>query len=194
MLVRTQDALRCIIHRTSIAMPDLNRLFGKPWLASGLCALLCLQQQSSHKIQAEPLPKADLFSASAFPQGRPRPPHRPDAGRRIATRARKDTLAAWTRRYRAKYPSRARAYYINAGLVADIVKQVNGANAPRGGLRMYFGLDSVGTEHVILVAVDRSGRNLIESSTRATATAGFVLGECEDRCPENCDPTSSLEQ
>lgn len=181
-----------------IAMSTFSRFLRKPVLALSIGAVVCFQQGSSEQAQAGPLPSAAQQGPA---QGRLRN-HRPEAGNRITNRSDKVRLAAWTRTFRETYPDLPRAYYINEDLVQEILRQANPSNSPatKGGLRLYFGLDSsTNTPHAIVVAVRHDGTDVLEpSSTLARPSeptgASLIIGESDDKCPSNCDTTSPLAQ
>ncbi|SNR30112.1 hypothetical protein [Hymenobacter mucosus] len=166
-----------------------TRLFGTVALIVGMGSAYVLGQRS------RPVAPTTIKNAQASPQTQVGN-HNPRAGRRVATPARKDSMAAWTRRFRQQYPALPKAYYINAKLVREILSQEQGSNPndPKGGMRLYFGLDSARTPHVILVGVRENGTNVLEPKRQVPLRAGFILGESATRCPDNCDRNSPLEQ
>lgn len=165
----------------------------------GLAFLACLAGCQRARPQVAQPPPPMVLASMVVPAPDQGEPQRASRSRRLDGRSRKDSLAAWTQRYRTKFPNQPRAFYIKASLVSEILKQTDAASAaPVEGMRLYFGLDSVGVTHVILVAVGRDGKNLLERGVvgqRGQAPLPSpVVGESADKCPSNCDLSSPLEQ
>ncbi|SNR30133.1 MULTISPECIES: hypothetical protein [Hymenobacter] len=174
-------------------VPSIH-LFRKVLHAVGIGSVLtCCQQADSPNATADrPAPPQTV---SAAPAGStPSNNHNPDAGKPVTDEAGINILADWTRRYRVSFPnaySHPRAFYINEKLVADILKQVN-SSGNKGGLRMYLGLDSLGVTHMIVVAVDRNGVEVVRPRGATEGLVAPIVGETDARCPNNCDTSSPL--
>ncbi len=85
--------------------------------------------------------------------------------------------AKLTRNYRESIPAADKTGFFHKQAVADLLKQPGVV-----GMRYYHGLDDKGRYHLVLVGVDREGRDIVESKGGAltkvlNATKGVVPGE-----------------
>lgn len=109
-----------------------------------------------------------------------------------------------TRNYRESIPAADKTGFFHKQAVVDLLKQPGVA-----GMRYYHGLDDKGCYHLVLVAVDRDGRDIVESkrprgrqssktgksaATIAMAvTAGTaVILDTHFPCPPYCPPPGPL--
>ncbi len=114
--------------------------------------------------------------------------------------------ATLTRNYRESIPAADKTGFFHAQAVRDLLKQPGVV-----GVRYYHGLDSKGCYHLVLVGVDKEGRDIVESKrnrprdgakaiTQESAAKGaLAIGTCSAvildnhyPCPPWCPPPGPL--
>ncbi len=87
------------------------------------------------------------------------------------------TATQWTANYRNNHPNSTKAHFFGRDILAKILAQEDCM-----GIRMYYALNDAGEQQLILVGADAN-----EKDQTSGTVADFSL-----RCPNNCDPASSL--
>ncbi|WP_141106432.1 hypothetical protein [Hymenobacter gelipurpurascens] len=87
--------------------------------------------------------------------------------------------------------NRGRAYYFKKEIVQTIMEQDSAV-----GIRIYNTRDGGDKDGVIIVAVNRKGKDLLGSIPNKGASiakfASYRMGETDMKCPHNCDLDSPL--
>lgn len=103
-----------------------------------------------------------------------------------------------TRNYRESIPAADKTGFFHKQAIVDLLRQPGVV-----GMRYYHGLDDKGCYHLVLVGVDREGRDVVESRggkvTRITqsvgamvVSSGAVILDNHYPCPPWCPPSSPL--
>ncbi|MBX0290477.1 hypothetical protein K3G63_08515 [Hymenobacter sp. HSC-4F20] len=152
------------------------------FLGVGLLVLLLVGSIASW--QRKPAHRTPLAAGS---QGG-RPGFQPKAGKVVTTSSGLDSLADWTKRYRLTHQDSTvytRSQYFNKDLIRQLI---SGNNA---GIRIYNAIDQHGVHQLIVVTVDKTGKDLFVP-TKTRALRSDVLLYSPEKCPANCDRTSGL--
>lgn len=116
------------------------------------------------------------------------PPFNPRAGKVVSTSSGLDSLANWTRRYRLAHKdstTHIRSQYFNKELIQQLIA---GNNA---GIRIYNAIDQNGVYRLVIVTVNKEGKDLFVP-TKSSLSRSDVLLYTPEKCPANCDTNSGL--
>jgi len=83
----------------------------------------------------------------------------------------------WTKNFRVANPTVAKAYFIGANIINEILDQEECV-----GIRVYNALDAQGKPQAVFVGVDDQGKDMVN---------GIVADRCYP-CPNECDTSSPL--
>lgn len=105
-----------------------------------------------------------------------------------------------TRNYRESIPAADKTGFFHKQAIVDLLKQPGVV-----GMRYYHGLDDKGVYHIVLVGVDREGRDIVEAKggriakaadagakTAMAVTSSAVILDNHYPCPPWCPPPSPL--
>lgn len=93
-----------------------------------------------------------------------------------------------TKNFRTQFPSYAHGFVIDIGTIRDLLSQ-NSGNVT--GIKMYMGLDRLGTFKAVAVATINSSYDDFGIPDIATGPCNVILGEARP-CPSECGKANPL--